>query len=69
MTITNYRLRSMPYAQCHVEFYTDGIFIKEVRLYSSYGRACAAACKYAQHYECNYLLKQLTFNYMRKFEV
>lgn len=34
MTITNYRLRSMPYAQCHVEFYTDGIFLKEVRLVS-----------------------------------
>ena len=34
MTITNYRLRSMPYAQCHVEFYTDDIFIKEVRLVS-----------------------------------
>lgn len=34
MTITNYRLRSMPHAQCHVEFYTDDIFIKEVRLVS-----------------------------------
>lgn len=34
MTITNYRLRSMPYAQCHVEFYTDGTFLKEVRLVS-----------------------------------
>lgn len=34
MKIDSYRLRSMPYAQCHVEFYTDGIFIKEVRLVS-----------------------------------
>lgn len=34
MKIESYRLRSMPYAQCHVEFYTDGIFIKEVRLVS-----------------------------------
>lgn len=34
MEIKSYRLRSMPYAQCHVEFYTDGIFIKEVRLVS-----------------------------------
>ena len=34
MEIKSYRLRSMPYAQCHVEFYTDGIFLKEVRLVS-----------------------------------
>ena len=34
MEIKSYRLRSMPYAQCRVEFYTDGIFIKEVRLVS-----------------------------------
>lgn len=34
MEIKSYRLSSMPYAQCHVEFYTDGIFIKEVRLVS-----------------------------------
>lgn len=34
MKIDSYRLRSMPYAQCHVEFYTDDIFIKEVRLVS-----------------------------------
>lgn len=34
IAITNYRLRSMPHAQCHVEFYTDGIFLKEVRLVS-----------------------------------
>lgn len=34
MKIVSYRLRSMPYAQCHVDFYTDGTFIKEVRLVS-----------------------------------
>jgi hypothetical protein len=34
MKIDSYRLSSMPHAQCHVEFYTDGIFIKEVRLVS-----------------------------------
>lgn len=34
MEIKSYRLRSMPYAQCHVEFYTDDISIKEVRLVS-----------------------------------
>lgn len=34
MTITNYRLRSMPSAQCHVEFYSDGGCLKEVRLVS-----------------------------------
>lgn len=37
------------------------------QLYSSYGRACAAAEHYAKRYECNYLLKQLTFNDMSKF--
>lgn len=36
------------------------------RLYSSYGRACAAACMYAKQYECYYLVKQLTFNDMSK---
>lgn len=36
------------------------------RLYSSYGRACAAACMYAKPYGCNYLVKQLTFNDMSK---
>lgn len=36
------------------------------RLYSSYGRACAAACMYAKQYECCYLVKQLTFNDMSK---
>ena len=35
-------------------------------LYSSYGRACAAAVQYAKRYGCNYLLKQLTFNDMSK---
>lgn len=39
------------------------------QLYSSYGRECAAAEKYARRYECNYLLTQLTYNDMRKFEV
>ncbi len=39
------------------------------RLYSSYGRAGAADCKYAKRYKCNYILKQLTFNDMRKFEL
>lgn len=34
MTITNYRLRSMPSAQCHVEFFSDGGYLKEVRLVS-----------------------------------
>ena len=34
MTITNYHLRSMPSAQCHVEFYTDGCYLKEVRFVS-----------------------------------
>lgn len=39
------------------------------RLYSSYGRACAAADKYAKRYKCNYLLKQLTNNDMSKFKL
>lgn len=34
MKIESYRLRSMPSAQCHVEFYTDGCYLKEVRLVS-----------------------------------
>lgn len=34
MKIESYHLRSMPYAQCHVEFYTDGLFVNEVRLVS-----------------------------------
>ena len=34
MKIESYRLRSMPSAQCHVEFYSDGCYIKEVRLVS-----------------------------------
>lgn len=32
------------------------LFVIE-RLYSSYGRACAAADKFAKRYECNYLVK------------
>lgn len=34
MKIEYYHLRSMPSAQCHVEFYTDGCYLKEVRLVS-----------------------------------
>lgn len=34
MTTINYRLRSMPYAQCHVAFISDGDCLKEVRLVS-----------------------------------
>lgn len=34
MKIESYRLHSMPSAQCHVEFYTDGCYLKEVRLVS-----------------------------------
>ncbi len=34
MKIESYRLRSMPSAQCHVEFYSDGCYLKEVRLVS-----------------------------------
>lgn len=34
MTTMNYHLRSMPYAQAHVEFYIDGCYPKEVRLVS-----------------------------------
>ena len=30
----SYRLLSMPSAQCHVEFYSDGSHLKEVRLVS-----------------------------------
>lgn len=36
MTTMNYRLRSMPSAQCHVEFITDFGVLKEVRLVSYY---------------------------------
>lgn len=39
------------------------------RLYSSYGRACAAADRYAKRYGCNYLVEQLTRNDMSKFEL
>lgn len=39
------------------------------RLYSSYGRACAAADKFAKRYGCNYLVKQLTHNDMSKFSL
>ena len=39
------------------------------KLYTSYGRALAAASKYAKRYQCNYLVKQLTHNDMRKFIV
>lgn len=34
MKIESYRLRSMPFAQCHVDFYTDDCYLKEVRLVS-----------------------------------
>ena len=34
MKIESYCLRSMPYAQCHIEFYSDGCYLKEVRLVS-----------------------------------
>lgn len=34
MNTMNYRLRSMPSAQCHVEFITDFGVLKEVRLVS-----------------------------------
>lgn len=34
MKIESYRMRSMPSAQCHVDFYTDGCYLKEVRLVS-----------------------------------
>lgn len=34
MTTINYCLRSMPHAQCHVAFITDGGCLKEVRLVS-----------------------------------
>ena len=34
MKIESYRLRSMPSAQCHVDFYIDGCYLKEVRLVS-----------------------------------
>lgn len=39
------------------------------RLYSSYGRASAAADRYAKRYDCNYLLTQLTDNDMSKFQL
>lgn len=39
------------------------------RLYSSYGRAYAAARMYAKRYECCYLVKQLTFNDMSKYNL
>lgn len=34
MTINSYHLRSMPAAQCHVEFIVDDCYLKEVRLVS-----------------------------------
>ena len=34
MKIESYRLRSMPSAQCHVEFFVDNCYLKEVRLVS-----------------------------------
>lgn len=34
MKIESYRLNSMPSAQCHVEFYFDGCYLKDVRLVS-----------------------------------
>lgn len=34
MKIESYRLNSMPYARCHVDFYIDGCYLKEVRLVS-----------------------------------
>ncbi len=34
MIIEKYYLRSMPFAQCHVEFYCDDGILKEVRLVS-----------------------------------
>lgn len=37
------------------------------RRYSSYGRARAAADKYAKHYACNYTLKQLSHYNTDKF--
>ena len=39
------------------------------KLYTSYGRALAAADKYAKRYKCNYIVQQLTHNDMRKFIV
>lgn len=39
------------------------------RLYTSYGRASAAADRYAKSYECNCLLTQLTHNDMSKFQL
>ena len=39
------------------------------KLYTSYGRALVAADKYAKRYKCNYIVKQLTNNDMRKFIV
>ena len=36
------------------------------KLYASYGRALVAADKYSKRYQCNYLVKQLTNNDMRK---
>jgi hypothetical protein len=34
MKIESYRLNSMPSAKCHVDFYIDGCYLKEVRLVS-----------------------------------
>lgn len=34
MKIESYHLCSMPSAQCHVEFYSNGCYLKEVRLVS-----------------------------------
>lgn len=39
------------------------------KMYTAYGRAIAAAGKYAKRYQCNYLVKQLTHNDMSKFIV
>ncbi len=39
------------------------------KLYASYGCALAAAGKYSKRYQCNYLVKQLTYNDMSKFIV
>lgn len=34
MKIESYCLNSMPFAKCHVDFYIDGCYLKEVRLVS-----------------------------------
>lgn len=34
MKIESYRLRSMPFAHCHVDFYFDDCYLKEARLVS-----------------------------------